>query len=256
MELFRKRSLKKVLSFVMMMVLALSGLCTSQFTTEVKASGYVTIKFIDNTPEKWVGNNSAVMELVDNTHGHVAYSMVKTGAYTWSATVPESAYNITFNRYDPSKTIKWNSFSAGGRDGYCCYSALAHDYGKWIPCEGEGFKAGDVVYLDTSSFTSWEDYSAIMYVNFSSVSKRDNNGNDIPISYSIVNPKRTTYWGNHLYRYVVTSADEGSSVLRFWRGNGSTLWNCSVTLTYGQYKSGYNCVKVTGWNESGYCYRR
>ena len=45
--------------------------------------------------------------------------------------------------------------------------------------------------------------------------------------------------------------DEGSAKLRFWRGNETTLWNSSALLSYEEYASGNNCVKVTGWDETG-----
>ena len=50
---------------------------------------------------------------------------------------------------------------------------------------------------------------------------------------------------------IVPKKDQGKDVLRFWRGNDSALWNYSVTLDYEQYKSGYNCIKVNGWDSQG-----
>ena len=35
-----------------------------------------------------------------------------------------------------------------------------------------------------------------------------------------------------IYKYVVSEEDEGKDILRFWRGNVTTLWNCSITLLY------------------------
>jgi len=58
------------------------------------------------------------------------------------------------------------------------------------------------------------------------------------------------------YKYVVTKEDEGKDVIIFWRGNETTLWNCSVTLSYEEYKTGKNCVKVTGWNNQGSVYSK
>ena len=72
--------------------------------------------FIDNTAEKWISNDNAVIQLVDNTNGHISYYMNKTDDYVWSVNVPKSAINITFNRLDSDKKIQWNSWSAGGRD--------------------------------------------------------------------------------------------------------------------------------------------
>lgn len=267
MDLLKKRSfksgLKKVFSLVMMAALVFGILGTKPFTEKAEASSSVTITFVDNTPQKWIGNDSAVMELVDNTYGHVSYRMTKTGSYTWSVTVPSSANNITFNRYNSSMTTKWNSFSAGGRNGCCTYRADGHEYGSWVCCNQiptqTGFRTGDVVYLDTSAFTAWENDNAIFYINFTNATKSQNNGNDVYIpsaNRNLYQPRTVQKCEEHMYSYTVTSADEGKTVLRFWRGNYNTLWNCSIAFTYDDYKAGYNCIKVTGWDDSGYKYRR
>ena len=57
--------------------------------------------------------------------------MTKVDDTTWSVNVPESAYNITFNRYNQDKTIQWNSWSAGGRDSNNAYYADGSEYGHW-----------------------------------------------------------------------------------------------------------------------------
>ncbi|MDY2607533.1 MAG: hypothetical protein SOV90_06380, partial [Lachnospiraceae bacterium] len=36
---------------------------------------YVTLYLIDNTPEKWIKNDNAQMQLIDNTNGHDCYNM-------------------------------------------------------------------------------------------------------------------------------------------------------------------------------------
>lgn len=261
MNTFKNRIFKKIFSFALMMAMVLNMFGLNSFTLNAKAADYVTIYFVDNTAEKWVSNDSAVMELVDNTYGHTSYMMTKESSTRWSVRVPASAYNITFNRYNPSKTTKWNSWSAGGRDGNNAYSSDGHEYGHWYNIGTQsGFKAGDVIYLDLSGFTSWENAGAIMYANFTSASKDQNNGSDVNISTAnrnLYQPRAGVYnTGNHIYRYVVTSSDEGKTTLRFWRGNSTTLWNCSATLSYSQYKSGYNCIKVTNWDKSGYVYIR
>lgn len=56
--------------------------------------------------------------------------------------------------------------------------------------------------------------------------------------------------GNY-YIYTVTEEDEGKDVLRFWRGNENTLWNCSIQLDYEDFAKGYDCIKVKGWNDNG-----
>lgn len=225
----------------------------------------VTLYFIDNTSEKWVKNDNAVMELVDNTYGHDHYIMTKLDDETWAAQVPASAYNITFNRYDSGKTTQWNSWSAGGRDENNAYFAEGHEYGYWKHLEESSlekyFHEGDIIYLDLSEFPAWENSSAKMYVNFSSASKEENGGSDIDMAAmensEIYKPHKLDYQiSEHVYAYIVTKEDEGKNILRFWRGNESTLWNCSVSLDYKEYKKGNNCVKVTGWNSQGTLYAK
>lgn len=70
---------------------------TEQFVTKVDAAGYTTLYLEDNTSEHWIGNDNAVIELVDNTYGHDRYIMTKVNSTTWSARVPISTYNVTFN---------------------------------------------------------------------------------------------------------------------------------------------------------------
>ena len=225
----------------------------------------VTLYFIDNSNEKWIKNDNAVMELVDNTYGHDHYMMTKLDDETWAAKVPASAYNITFNRYDSSKTTQWNSWSAGGRDENNAYYVEGHEYGYWKYVEESSlekyFHEGDIIYLDLSEFHAWESSSAMMYVNFSSASKEENGGSDIDMeameNSEIYQPHKLDYQiSEHAYAYVVTKEDEGKNILRFWRGNEKNLWNCSVTLDYKEYKNGNNCVKVTGWNSQGIVYAK
>lgn len=225
----------------------------------------VTLYFVDNTQEKWVHNDNAIMELVDNTFGHNHYEMMKIDDVTWSAEVPATAYNITFNRYNSDKTTQWNSWSAGGRDANNTYYADISEHGHWSYVEyvinENYFHEGDIIYLDLSDFTSWENDNAIMYVNFSDVSKAENGGLDIDIAANagsnLYQPRAITdTFNGYIYTYIVTKQDEGKDVLRFWRGNESTLWNCSVTLNYDAYKSGNNCIKVNGWNAQGELYSK
>ena len=225
----------------------------------------VTLYFVDNTQQHWVHNDNAVMELVDNTFGHDHYDMTKIDDVTWAAEVPASAYNITFNRFNPGKTTQWNSWSAGGRDSNNTYFADIAEHGHWGYVEYVAnenyFHVGDVIYLDLSDFNSWENDNAIMYANFSNATKTENGGANIDIAAwsnsDIYQPRQITGNTNgHIYTYVVTASDEGKDVLRFWRGNATTLWNCSVTLDYDAYKTGNNCIKVTGWNSQGNGYSR
>lgn len=178
--------------------------------------------FIDNTAEKWISNDNAVIQLVDNTNGHISYYMNKTDDYVWSVNVPKSAINITFNRLDSDKKIQWNSWSAGGRDNNNTYYADGAEYGHWDIWNSEAeenyFHAGDIVYLDLTEFKVWENDNALMYVNFTDASKEQNNDKDIEINntdISLYNPIITDYKENgYIYAYIVTKADEGVDTLR------------------------------------------
>lgn len=216
-----------------------------------------TIYFVDETNERWIANDSAVMELVDNTNGHDHYTMTTKDNKIWSVKVPTSAYNVTFNRYNKDKSVLWNSWSAGGRDGKVTYKAEGTSNGKWTEdtYDTGGFKVGDIVLLDLTDFTNWMNNNAVLYANFTNATKKENGGNDIIIegaNPSLYNPvKGLMKVKDNIYLYQITKENEGADTLRFWRGNETTLWNCSVELTYEEYKKGNNCVKVTGWTEYG-----
>lgn len=253
--------MKKCVSVILAFAMLVTGVGFVGFTTEVNANtDMVTLYFIDKTAENWIGNDDAVIQLVDNTNGHNCYDMVKVDNKTWSASVPASAKNITFNRFNMSKSTQWNSWSAGGRGTFNAYYADGAEYGHWDMAESESdenyFHAGDIIYLNLTDFTAWESNDALMYVNFTNASKENNGGNDINIAFAdshLYNPVLIDYVEeNHVYAYIVAKSDEGKEVLRFWRGNSESLWNTSVSLDYDEYKKGNNCINVTGWDLSGY----
>ena len=252
-----KNNVKRIIAMILVFILTLTGVNLGPIMKANAATQYKTLYFIDNTVQQWVKNDSAVMELVDNTNGHDSYWMMQKDEVTWYVNVPESAYNITFNRYSSDKTVKWNSWSAGGRDENNAYYADGSEYGHWSGVEeGENyFHAGDIVYLDISEFPEWENNNALMYVNFTDASKEQNGGNDIVISSTnkeLYAPKLVDIEVEEsIYAYVVTLEDEGNLNLRFWRGNETTLWNNSNVLSYEDYLNGFNCVKIKGWNNNG-----
>ena len=254
----RDKRIKKILAYVLLLVLAFTNIGFGREPISVyAATKYVVIYFVDNTTEQWVGNDAAVMELVDNTNGHDSYWMTQKDDVTWCVTVPESACNITFNRYSSDKSTKWNSWSAGGRDENNAYYADGAEYGHWdVVEEGENyFHAGDIIYLDLSEFLDWEKDDALMYINFSDASKEENGGNDISISNadkSLYEPQKVSdKVDEYVYQYIFTEDSEGAVNLRFWRGNSDTLWNYSLVLSYEEYLDGINCIKVKDWDNAG-----
>ena len=117
------------------------------------------------------------------------------------------------------------------------------------------FQEGDVLYLRVESPAEWAD-NAILYANFTAASRADNGDRSImiasadaakyhPVTGIIYDESRG------LYRYTVTAADAGASVMRFWRGNEEKLWNCSVSLSAADYAAGKNTAVVTDWTDAG-----
>ncbi|MBQ4521830.1 MAG: hypothetical protein IJA10_02625, partial [Lachnospiraceae bacterium] len=112
----KKKRINRIISMILLLTLVFTNLGLENFA--VQAANYTTLYLVDNTAEQWVGNDNAVIELVDNTYGHDHYIMTKVNSNTWSAKVPSSTYNVTFNRLSPDRTTQWNSWSAGGRDNH------------------------------------------------------------------------------------------------------------------------------------------
>lgn len=127
--------------------------------------------------------------------------------------------------------------------------------------EGEGYKVGDVVYVDYtqmpefhtgSAVVGWGVVESYLYVNFTSNTRYDSGeketvviGNDT----ERFNPKAVTEKvSDCFYKYTVTAEDAGKSTLRFWRGSAENLWNHSVELTYEDFTKGLNTVVITDYN--------
>ncbi|MBQ9743329.1 MAG: CotH kinase family protein [Ruminococcus sp.] len=125
----------------------------------------------------------------------------------------------------------------------------------------DGYKAGDVIYVDYSSMPQWYTGQAntgfgvvesMLYVNFTANTRYDSGeketvviGNDT----ARFDPRLVTdKLKDCVYKYVVTEEDAGAQTLRFWRGSAENLWNHSVELTYADYLNGYNTVVITDYN--------
>lgn len=80
-ELFKNRTLRKnfkrMFATILVLILTLTSVNLNSFMKAKAATEYKTLYFIDNTAEQWVKNDSAVMELVDNTNGHDSYWMTQ-----------------------------------------------------------------------------------------------------------------------------------------------------------------------------------
>ena len=125
----------------------------------------------------------------------------------------------------------------------------------------EGYKEGDVIYLDYSALPDWHtpnggSVNSILYINFTNNTRYDSGVKETVIigqDTARFNPKRVTEQvDEYVYKYVVTAEDAGASTLMFWRGSDTNLWNNSVELTYSEYSQGKNLVVVTDWTSAGY----
>lgn len=142
----------------------------------------------------------------------------------------------------------------------CAFSAFA---------EADGFKEGDVIYVDYtqmpdfhsgSANVGWGVTDSYLYINFTDSTRYDSGEKEkvnIGEDTERFNPKEVTEKiSDCFYSYTVTAEDAGSNVLRFWRGSAENLWNHSVELTYADFLSGKNTVVITDYNHdaegSGY----
>lgn len=120
------------------------------------------------------------------------------------------------------------------------------------------FQAGDELYLKIENPADWATTSdPILYVNFTDASRAENGGTSVIIATADkdrFDPSTGVTYdsGYGLYKYTVTAADAGKTVMRFWRGNSEKLWNESVVLTAADLASGKNTAVVTDWSDTGY----
>lgn len=252
MKTIMKRLVFTMAAMMCMTLFGAAPTCFAQSATEM-----VTVYFVDGTAEQWIANDGATIDLVDNTNGHDTYAMSTTDNKIWSVQIPTTAKNITFNRYNSTRTVLWNSWSTAGREDRVTYVAEGTSNGKWTQATQQStFKAGDIIFLDFSDFPSWSNDDAELYVNFTNATKADNGGLNIVIAQA--NPSLLSLDGTLVkitdtkYAYTFTTTTQGATVLRFWRGDSATLWNSSVAIGISDFNNGYNCVKVTGWDNTGY----
>lgn len=70
----KRKYTKKFLCILLALVMFFTGIGMENYAQAVQAAtAYTTLYLVDDTPERWLGNDNAVMELVDNTYGHDHY---------------------------------------------------------------------------------------------------------------------------------------------------------------------------------------
>ena len=255
-----RMKLTKVLAGILMAITMIAGLNIGKLQAVSAAPyGYQTIYLVDNTNEKWIKDDNASIEVVDYTRGQDSYWMSKVDDTTWGVVVPDYVSNISFNRRSTDGKVVWNNWNAGAKNGMNTYFADGNGYGHWANVERniKCFHAGDVVYLDVNNFTDWKKDSAYFFACFTDEKDNFTPYNNMSIRSLIYNGIDLTGVYNqvekNVYKYVVTASDEGKTELRFFRGNNSTLWNYSASLSYSDYAKGLNCVTIYGWDNNSAC---
>lgn len=72
----KKQRRNRIISMILLFIMLFTQLGLENFAVQA-ATTYTTLYLVDNTAEQWVGNDNAVIELVDNTYGHDHYIMTK-----------------------------------------------------------------------------------------------------------------------------------------------------------------------------------
>ncbi len=133
--------------------------------------------------------------------------------------------------------------------------------GSFTAIAAEGYKVGDVIYVDHSATPTWYTGTADtgfgvvksqLYINFTANTRYDSGEKEnvvIGEDTARFDPRAVTEKvEDYVYKYEVTEADAGKTTLRFWRGSEENLWNHSVELTYDDFQKGYNTVYVDDFN--------
>lgn len=133
--------------------------------------------------------------------------------------------------------------------------------GGFTAAAAEGYKVGDVIYVNYSAIPDWyteKVYTAlgvvdcVLYINFTASTRYDSGVKETVTIGDVTDrfdPKAVTEKVDDcVYKYIVTEADAGKTTLRFWRGSKTQLWNHSVELTYEDFQKGYNTVYVEDYN--------
>lgn len=102
---------------------------TPKSLTEFDPTAQVTITF-DASNTTWVAEASATMYLYDNSTGNQYYMARSSTGYLWTATVPATVTNITFNRKNTSGGT-WNHWDAGSRGSKTTYKTTGDGAGSW-----------------------------------------------------------------------------------------------------------------------------
>lgn len=87
----KNKRMKQVISCILAMAVVFGGFWIDYIPSNAdEEKNDITLYLIDNTVEQWLEDDAAIMELVDNTNGHHAYTMTQVTAGTWSVYVPKT----------------------------------------------------------------------------------------------------------------------------------------------------------------------
>ena len=86
-----------------------------------------TIILIDDTPQKWLGNDGALFELYDQ-NSDISYPMEKSGD-AWIAKIPTAAISVSIRRINPANGVIWNEWQTEIKGS--TYTATSSEVGIW-----------------------------------------------------------------------------------------------------------------------------
>lgn len=120
------------------------------------------------------------------------------------------------------------------------------------------FREGDELFLKIENPSNWatDPQGVVLYVNFTDATREENGGVSVVIAdadKSRYDPSTGVTYDSEkgMYKYTITAADAGKTVMRFWRGSAEKLWNESVAITAADLAAGRDIAVVTDWSNTG-----
>ena len=180
------------------------------------------------TTDDWIGTldtNSATTDNAQTAGGNVEIKTGRSGYYNIYYTNSGKISLYLINLYNPAaRSKKVNNVDTST-------SRLSH-------IKTRSITSGLRVYLNTTSFTSWEGNSA----RFAICVQKDGSGDQWASMAQIK---------SHYYTCIVPSGDWNKIIFcRMDGGNGTNSWSNKWNSCYMTDLGSDNCCKVTGWDDS------